>query len=248
MPVKANSAILVLAMITLPAVRSRWTTGASARAGAAIGQNLRAGAGRLARHVEEVLDADDRAVERTETYSCPRPGVDCIGCVTCDLRIDSEAGAGTLAFRIRDAAESFFQPVPGRAPLERLALPSDHRGCGCRRCNGARSKMQKLTAVKFHGASLLNLDGSNAKPMPPTLKRPTTGSGPPLPTCAVHQNVSYLRYWGRASRTAAVAVFDPHRKSSDLLLTPTPFCAYPRIESEKRKDRPVNGLRHSPSV
>src|SRR5258708_18014151 len=120
--------------------------------GRGCGQNLRAGAGRPACHVEEVLDADDRAVERTETYSCTRPRVGCIGCVTCDLRIDSEAGAGTLAFRIRDATESVLQPVPGRAPLERLALPSNHRGCGCRRCNGARRKMQKLTAAKFHVA------------------------------------------------------------------------------------------------
>src|SRR5258706_9629257 len=82
-----------------------------------IGQNLRAGAGRLARHVEEVLDADDRTLERTQTYSCPRPRVGCLGCVTCDLRIDSEAGAGTLAFPVRYAAESFFQPVPGTARL-----------------------------------------------------------------------------------------------------------------------------------
>src|SRR5258708_21304000 len=120
--------------------------------GRGCGQNLRAGAGRLARHVEEVLDADDRAVERTETYSCTRPRVGCVGCVTCDLRIDSEAGAGTLAFRIPDSAESFFQPVPGRAPLQRLALPSDHRGCGWRPCNGARCKMQKLTAAKIQCA------------------------------------------------------------------------------------------------
>src|SRR5258708_39862710 len=120
--------------------------------GRCIGQNLRAGAGRLARHVEEVLDADDRAVERTETYSCTRPRVGCVGCVTCDLRIDSEAGAGTLARRIRDAAESFLQPGPGRAPLERLALPSAHRGYGRPRCNGARSQMQKLQAGTLDGA------------------------------------------------------------------------------------------------
>ena len=33
--------------------------------------------------------------------------------------------------------------------------------------------------------------------------------GPALPTCAVHQIVSYLRYCGRGSRTAAMAGFDP---------------------------------------
>jgi hypothetical protein len=33
--------------------------------------------------------------------------------------------------------------------------------------------------------------------------------GPPLPTCAVHKVVTYLRYWRRAGRAAATAVFDP---------------------------------------
>jgi len=33
---------------------------------------------------------------------------------------------------------------------------------------------------------------------------------------------------------SGTAHFDPHWTSSDLLLTPKPFCAYPRIESEKR--------------
>jgi hypothetical protein len=37
----------------------------------------------------------------------------------------------------------------------------------------------------------------------------TSACGPPLPTCAVHKVVSYLRYYGRAGRTAAIAVFDP---------------------------------------
>src|SRR6266566_4373603 len=31
--------------------------------------------------------------------------------------------------------------------------------------------------------------------------------GPTLPTCAMHKVVSYLRYCGRARRTAATAVF-----------------------------------------
>src|SRR5712672_464042 len=152
-----------------------------------------AGAGRLACHVEEVLDGDDRAVERTETYSCTRPGVGCVGCVTCDLRIDREAGAATLACRIRDAAESFLQPVPGRAPLERLVLSSDHRGCDCSRCNGARCKMQKLTATKFHGACLPKRRRRKAIPMPRTLKgrRPVLAM---LRTWAVQQVGSYLGY------------------------------------------------------
>ena len=39
--------------------------------------------------------------------------------------------------------------------------------------------------------------------------RAISAIGPPLPTCAVHKVVGYLRYCGRASRTAAIAVFDP---------------------------------------
>jgi len=36
-------------------------------------------------------------------------------------------------------------------------------------------------------------------------------NGPPLPTCAVLKVVSYLRYWRRAGRKAAIAVFDPEQ-------------------------------------
>jgi hypothetical protein len=52
----------------------------------------------------------------------------------------------------------------------------------------------------------------------------------------------------RAREVVGAAESDPHRKSSDLLLMSKPFWAYPRIESEKRKDRRVNGLRRSTSV
>ena len=41
--------------------------------------------------------------------------------------------------------------------------------------------------------------------------------GPPLPTCAVHKVVSYLRYWRRAGRTAAIAVFDPQQTFALLI-------------------------------
>jgi hypothetical protein len=34
------------------------------------------------------------------------------------------------------------------------------------------------------------------------------------PTCAVHEFVSYLRYYGRAGRTAAIAVVDPKKTSA----------------------------------
>ncbi len=41
-----------------------------------------------------------------------------------------------------------------------------------------------------------------------------SGNGPTLPTWALQQVVSYLRYCGRADRTAALAVFDPQRTPS----------------------------------
>ena len=36
-----------------------------------------------------------------------------------------------------------------------------------------------------------------------------SGCGPPLPTCAVYEVVSFLRYCRRAGKTAAIAVLDP---------------------------------------
>ena len=60
MPVKANSAILVLAMITQPAVRSRWTTGASASSLSDLAQ--RAGLGRIGLLIRPFLVAGWDAV------------------------------------------------------------------------------------------------------------------------------------------------------------------------------------------
>ena len=80
MPEKANSVMLVLATITAPAARSRRTTAASAVAGRRfLGKNFRAGAGRLAGDVEQILDADDGAVERAERGAASRPGIGGIG-------------------------------------------------------------------------------------------------------------------------------------------------------------------------
>ena len=71
-PENANSLMLVLATITAPAARSRCTTGASAVASSALlGQHARARARHLAGDVEQVLDADDRAVERAERLARP---------------------------------------------------------------------------------------------------------------------------------------------------------------------------------
>ena len=57
MPEKANSVILVLPMITAPAARSRATIGGVGHGRRRIlGEDLRAGAGRLAGDIEQILD------------------------------------------------------------------------------------------------------------------------------------------------------------------------------------------------
>ena len=113
-PEKANSLMLVLATITAPAARSRRTTGASALAGGRVGEDARARARRLARDVEQVLDADDRAVERPERDAGLGARVGGVGRRARRIRIDREAGARALAVRIGDARERLFETVAGR--------------------------------------------------------------------------------------------------------------------------------------
>jgi hypothetical protein len=57
--------------------------------------------------------------------------------------------------------------------------------------------------------------------------RTISAYGPPLPTCAVHKVISYLRYSRRASRTAAIAVFGPPYRDSGELVRSLRCCCNP---------------------
>jgi hypothetical protein len=76
-----------------------------------IGEHLRAGARRLAGNIEQILDADDGAVERAERYADARSRIRCVGGFARGLRIHREAGAGPLPFRIGDARERLLQAI-----------------------------------------------------------------------------------------------------------------------------------------
>ena len=108
-PEKANSVMLVLATITAPAARSRRTADCIGR------RRLRGGGERpgararhFARHIEQVLDADDRAVERTERHAGARAGIGGIGGRPRRLGVDGEAGARAFPLRIGDAGQRLF--------------------------------------------------------------------------------------------------------------------------------------------
>ena len=103
-PENANSVMLVLATITAPASRRRLTAGASAAAGLPrLRQHRRACARHLARDIEQILDGDDRAVERTELLAglCARVGG--VGSGARGVGIDGETGSLAFAGRISDA-------------------------------------------------------------------------------------------------------------------------------------------------
>ena len=76
-----------------------------------LGENLRAGAGRLAGDVEQILDADDDAVERAERGAARGARIGGIGRGAGGLRIDREAGARALPLRIGDARKRQFESV-----------------------------------------------------------------------------------------------------------------------------------------
>src|SRR5262249_4071837 len=83
-------------------------------AGRCVDEHLGPRARGLAGDIEQVLDANDRSIERTESHTGTRSRVGRVGGVAGDLRINSEAGAGTLAGRVGDASESLFYPIPRR--------------------------------------------------------------------------------------------------------------------------------------
>src|SRR5215470_18744925 len=82
-----------------------------------------------------------------------------------------------------------------------------------------------------HGISLLQWRSGGLKhphDMPPFRFAPSPTSGDSsVPTCAVHKVVSYRRHWRRAGRTAAIAVFDPTRRSRT-----SPHAAFPMIDKQ----------------
>ena len=76
--------------------------------GGRINEHLGPRARRLAGDIEQVLDANDRAIERTESYAGTRSRVGRVSSVVGGLRIDGKAGASTLALRVGNASESLF--------------------------------------------------------------------------------------------------------------------------------------------
>ena len=78
-----------------------------------VGQHARARPRHFAGDVEQVLDADDRAVERTERLAGLGPRIGGIGRGARGLGIDRETGALALAGRIGDARQGLFETVAG---------------------------------------------------------------------------------------------------------------------------------------
>ena len=81
--------------------------------GRGIGQDQRTGAGRLARDIEQILDADDGAVDRRERRS--GAGIGGVRRRPRAVRIEGEVGAPALPRRVGDARERCFQTLARRA-------------------------------------------------------------------------------------------------------------------------------------
>ena len=108
---KANSVMLVLAMMTAPAARSRRRIGASRVAGGEFSLNLGAGARGLTFHIEQILDGHDAPVERAELAAEFLAFIGGVGGRARLLRIEGQASARAFALRIRDARESGLEPL-----------------------------------------------------------------------------------------------------------------------------------------
>ena len=76
-----------------------------------FGEDFRAGAGRLAGDIEQILDADDRAVERPLRYAVRGAGVGRIGRGARGVGIDRKAGPRPLPVRVGDAGQRLFEPI-----------------------------------------------------------------------------------------------------------------------------------------
>ena len=82
-----------------------------------VGEDFRAGAGRLAGDVEQILDADDGAVERAERHAVFGARIGGVGRRARGLGIDRQAGARPLPFRVGDAREAPVRAGRGRREI-----------------------------------------------------------------------------------------------------------------------------------
>ena len=78
-----------------------------------VGEDFRAGSRRLAGDVEQILDADDRSVERAERHAVLRAGIGGVRRRARRLGIDGQARCRALPFRIGDANKRLFEAVTG---------------------------------------------------------------------------------------------------------------------------------------
>ncbi len=97
------------------------------RSGRRIGENPRTRARRLAFDIEEILDREDRAIQRTERNTCTRSCVGRIGRGTRRLRVESETSTPAFAFRIGDAHKRLFQAIARRPRHDGLCLGNSER-------------------------------------------------------------------------------------------------------------------------
>ena len=87
-----------------------------------LGKNFRAGAGRLAGDIEQILDADDHAVKRAERDAESRPRIGGVGGRTRRLRIDRETGAHPLTVRLGNAEQRMFETIAAGKDFHRCVL------------------------------------------------------------------------------------------------------------------------------
>ena len=80
---------------------------------AARRQHFRSGAGDLALDVEQILDGDDRAVERAARAAGFDPRVGGVGGLAGVIRIDGKAGARTFPGGVGDFHKGLFEAVAG---------------------------------------------------------------------------------------------------------------------------------------
>ena len=127
---KANSVMLVLATITAPPARSRRTMAASAVGRRRLlGEDFRAGAGRLAGDIEQILDADDGAVERPERHAVCGTRIGGVRRRPRGVGIDRQTGPRPLALSGRRCGRARVQVGRGRKAVSCMCpvRPLDHR-------------------------------------------------------------------------------------------------------------------------
>jgi hypothetical protein len=74
-------------------------------------QQLGAGSGRFPGHVEEILDADDPAIQRAQAHPELGARIGRIGGGAGQIGIDLQHRAAALAIRVRNAAKAGFEAV-----------------------------------------------------------------------------------------------------------------------------------------